>query len=158
MPSAFRVTSILAMLLSGAFLAAQPPANKTDPEHAAKMARGLAIFKQHVRPILAETCLKCHGGKSTEAGLDLSDREPLLKGGDSGPAILVGQGKDSLLVKLLRHEKEPKMPKGSARLPEETVKQFIAWIDSGAPYDKPLIEKADPKAWIHKKVSDELKK
>ena len=27
-----------------------------------------------------ERCLKCHGGKDTEAGLDLSDRDPLLIG------------------------------------------------------------------------------
>src|ERR1043166_2020874 len=73
-----------------------------DPDHAAKMARGLDIFKNHVRPVLADRCLKCHGGKDTEAGLDLSDRERLLRGGDSGPAILVGRAKDSLMVKLLQ--------------------------------------------------------
>ena len=61
-------------------------------------------------------------------------------------------------MKLLRHEKDPKMPKGSAKLPEETVKQIIAWIDAGAPYDKPLIEKADPKAWISQQVRPGLEK
>src|SRR5947209_14193569 len=154
-PSIFRFAAVVAGLLLGWFALAQQP---VDPDHAAKMARGLEIFKASVRPVLAERCLKCHGGKDTEAGLDLSDRDRLLRGGDSGPAIIPGRGKDSLMVKLLQHAKEPKMPKGSAKLPDETLKQIIAWIDSGAPYDKPLIEKADPKAWIAKKVEPELKK
>ena len=111
----FCLTSILFSL--PALLLAQAP----DPDHAAKMARGLELFKQRIRPVLIEKCLKCHGGKETEAGFDLSDRGPLLKGGDSGPAVVPGKGTDSLLVRLLRHEKEPKMPKGSAKLPAETV-------------------------------------
>src|SRR5262245_50575088 len=126
-----RVALIFAMLLFGGLLTApgQNPADKVSADHAAKMARGLDIFKKHVRPVFVDTCRKCHGGAKTESGLDLSDRPTLVKGGDSGPAILLDRPKDSLLIKLLRHEKEPKMPKGSARLPEETVKQFLAWID-----------------------------
>jgi hypothetical protein len=153
--STLRLLAVFTALFAGWFAFGQQP---VDPDHAAKVARGLEIFKSVVRPVLAERCLKCHGGKDTEAGLDLSDRDRLLRGGDSGPAIIVGRAKDSLIVKLLQHAKEPKMPKGSAKLPEETLKQIIAWIDSGAPYDKPLIEKADPKAWITKKVEPELKK
>src|SRR5262249_43417839 len=108
----FRLTPIF-VLLSATALAAQP----VPADHAAKMARGLDLFKRHVRPVFVEQCLKCHGGKNTEAGFDLSDRGPLLKGGDAGPAVVIGQGKDSLLVKLLRHAKDPKMPKGGAKLP-----------------------------------------
>jgi mono/diheme cytochrome c family protein len=150
-------------LLAGFFVAltatvVSAQSEKVDPDHAAKMARGLEIFKQHVRPLMTERCVKCHGGKETEAGFDLTDRGPLLKGGESGPAVLIGNGKNSLIVKLLRHEKEPKMPKGFAKLPPETVNQIIAWIDSGAPYDKPLIEKIDPKAWIKKRVPEDAKK
>lgn len=130
----------------------QAPSSSDDPDHAAKMARGLSLFKNHVRGVLAEKCLKCHGGKETEAGFDLTDRDRLLKGGDSGPAVLPGRGQDSLLVKLLRHVKEPHMPKGAGKLADETIQTIVAWIDAGAPYDKPLIERADPKAWIRTKV------
>src|SRR5262245_3291050 len=65
-----------------------------DPDHEAKMAKGLDIFKKQVRPVLVQQCLKCHGGKDMiEADLDISDRAGLLKGGTSGPAILVGKGR-----------------------------------------------------------------
>jgi hypothetical protein len=155
-----RIGLTLSLLFAGciAVVSAQAPAEKPDPTHAAKMAHGLDIFKKHVRQVLVDSCLKCHGGKETKAGLDVTDREPLLKGGDSGPAILIGKARDSLMIKLLRHEKDPKMPKGSAQLPDEIVQYIIDWIDSGAPYDKPLLEKADSKAWTHKKVPDEFKK
>ena len=129
-----------------------------DPQHAAKMARGLSLFKSDVRTVFVEKCLKCHGGKETESGFDLSDRDHLMKGGDAGPAVLPGRGNDSLLVKLLRHVKEPHMPKGSAKLPDETIQKIVAWIDLGAPYDKPLVERADPKAWIRAKIDASAKR
>src|ERR1700694_5263975 len=82
-----------------------------DPEHAAKMAKGLEVFKQHVKPILVERCLRCHGGKAVESDLDRSDRDSLLKGGQHGPVVVPGKSQDSLLVKLISHQREPKMPK-----------------------------------------------
>ena len=155
--SPVRLMAMTVILIVSGSLTAQPPA-KLDADHAAKMARGLDLFKKQIRPVLVDQCLKCHGGKKTEAGLDLTDRAPLLKGGDSGPAIIAGKGKDSLLVKLLRHQKAPHMPKGAAKLPEELIAHFAAWIDNGAPYDKPLIEKEDPKAWTRRVVAAEFKR
>src|SRR5262245_16385157 len=68
-----------------------PPGPPLDADHAAKMARGLELFKKQVRPVLVKSCVGCHGDKKTESGLDLSDRDGLLRGGESGPAILVGR-------------------------------------------------------------------
>src|SRR5215472_3871402 len=62
----------------------KPPAPPLDKDHAAKMARGLEVFKKHVRPVLVQTCLRCHGGKKTESEFDLVDRAGLLKGGSAG--------------------------------------------------------------------------
>ena len=46
---------------------AQAPVEK---DHAEKMARGTEIFKKHIRQVLLNQCLKCHGGETTEAELD----------------------------------------------------------------------------------------
>src|SRR5262249_12187197 len=73
-------------------------AKDLDPEHAAKMAKGLDLFKKHVRPLIESKCLRCHGGTKVESELDLSDRDHLIKGGLHGPAIVPGKSKDSLLV------------------------------------------------------------
>jgi hypothetical protein len=40
-----------------------------------------------------------------------------------------------LLVKKIKHEHEPGMPYGSAKLSEEVIAEIVAWINAGAPYD-----------------------
>jgi hypothetical protein len=101
------------------------------------MQEGLALFKEKVRPALVEHCLTCHGGQATKGGLDISDREPLV---DSG--VLEGGGKGSRLAALIRHAEEPHMPQKGAKLPEATIAAIVRWIDLGAPYDRPLVERA----------------
>src|SRR5437016_1366395 len=115
-----------------------PSADAVERDHAAKMAKGLEIFKTHVRPVLVDHCLKCHGGKKTESEFDLSERTGLLRGGTAGPASIAGNAKESLLYQLITHAKEPHMPHNGRKLPEEAVRQIAAWIDNGAPYDKSL--------------------
>src|SRR5262249_18350939 len=112
-----------------------------DPDHAAKMARGLDLFNKRVKTILVERCVKCHGGKKTEGEFDLVERASMLRGGTSGPAILPGKAKDSLLVKLVNHAKEPKMPHNAGKLPDADIAALVSWIDLGAPYETPLVAK-----------------
>ncbi len=123
------------------------------------MTRGLEVFKKQVQPILVKSCVRCHGGKKTEGELDLTEREGLLRGGGRGPAILVGNAKDSLLYKLITHARDPHMPRSSPKLSDEVIAQIGLWIDLGAPYDKPLVvkKKIDEKAWTRKTVSEEDK-
>jgi mono/diheme cytochrome c family protein len=142
--------------LLGLFVAlgpAMPQAAKkdVDPDHAAKMARGLTLFKQQVRPILEQNCLRCHGGKAVESDLDLGDRDSLLKGGQHGPVVVPGKSQDSLLVKLIMHQREPHMPKVGAKLSDAAVASIRSWIDLGAPYDGPLIaNRAKKKSWTER--------
>src|SRR5437773_3918550 len=136
---------------------AKTPPEDVEANHAAKMARGLEVFKRHVQPILVKSCVRCHGGKKTEGELDLTEREGLLRGGGRGPAILAGNAKDSLLYKLIMHARDPHMPRSSPKLSDEAIAQITLWIDLGAPYDKPLVAKkrTDEKAWTRKTVSEE---
>jgi hypothetical protein len=154
----------LALLLALALLSAisaQQPAEKKDSisaDHAAKMAKGLDLFKTKVRSILEQNCLRCHGGKNTESEFDLSDRGGLLKGGLSGPVIVPGQSKDSRLVKLISHAQKPHMPKDGNRLSPQAVGTIADWIDLGAPYDNPLVvAKTKKKSWTEKVLPAEAK-
>ena len=138
--------------------AKKPLPPELDPEHAAKMAKGLEVFKKHVRPILEQKCLRCHGGKATEAELDLSDRDNLLKGGQHGPAIIVGKSRDSLLYKHISHQREPHMPKDAAKLPEAAIARIASWIDLGAPYDGPMVAAKTKKLpWTERVVPADAK-
>ncbi len=133
----------------------QPASRNDDPEHAAKMAAGLKIFKSDVRTVLAGRCLKCHGGEESEGEFDLSTRAGLLKGGAEGKAVVLGNSKASLLYKLIAHTEEPAMPEDGAKLDDRLIKAIAKWIDLGAPYDKSLIsENVDPLAWTQRKVDD----
>src|SRR5262245_29617466 len=130
-----------------------------SPDHAIKMAKGLEIFKKHVKTILTEKCLRCHGGKAVESELDLSDRDSLLKGGIKGPAIVAGKSKESLLVKLINHAAEPHMPKDRDKLPATTIAHVSEWIDLGAPYDNPLVPaKLKKPSWAERVLPEDSKR
>jgi hypothetical protein len=89
------------------------------------------FFELKIRPVLAGVCLKCHGGAKTSNGLRIDSREALLKGGDTGPAIVPGDPEKSLLIKAIRQSDTLKMPP-DAPLPEGTVAEFATWIKGGA--------------------------
>ncbi len=114
----------------------QKPAS-VPPDHAAKMAQGLTLFKERVRPLLIAQCLECHGGKAKKGDLDLSDRKPLV---DSG--VIEGGGKACQLYRLITHAEEPHMPSKKPKLPDADIENIARWIDLGAPYDKPLTDSA----------------
>lgn len=129
----------------------QPPKKPAEPvgaDHAEKMVKGLDVFKKHVKPLFEAKCLRCHGGKKIESDFDLSDREGLLKGGQFGNAVVPGKSRESQLVKLIQHVKEPHMPAGEPKLSENAIGKIIEWIDLGAPYDNPLVaSKLKGKPW-----------
>jgi mono/diheme cytochrome c family protein len=88
-------------------------------------------FETHVRPILDEHCLKCHGSAKQWASLRLDSRDAILKGGDSGPAAVAGEPDASLLIRAVRHEDENlKMPQDS-RLKDAEIEVLTNWVKSG---------------------------
>jgi hypothetical protein len=96
---------------------------------------GIEFFENKIRPVLSKHCYECHSAqaKRPKAGLLLDTRAGMLQGGDSGPALVPGKAKESLIVKALRHEGETKMPSRSSKLSDEIIADFVKWIDMGAP-------------------------
>ncbi len=81
--------------------------------------------------VLEKRCLQCHGDKVAMAGLKLSSRDQLLKGGSRGPAVTPGKSSESLLIKAVLRENKLAMPPG-AKLPYAEVAALREWIDAGA--------------------------
>ena len=138
-----RRSALLAFLFVTATLDARGDDPKAPPapvaaDHAATMQKGLALFKEKVRPVLVARCLDCHGGKATKADFDLSDRKSLVASG-----VVEGGGKASRLYALITHAEEPHMPSKGPRLPAETIDAVARWIDLGAPFDKPLVARKE---------------
>src|SRR5262245_40463363 len=95
---------------------------------------GIAFFESKVRPVLVEHCYKCHSAeaqknKRLKGALLLDTRAGLLKGGESGPALVPGKAKASLLMKALRHEDDLVMPPSKKKLPDSVLADFARWID-----------------------------
>ena len=126
------------LLLAPAAPAALPP------DHATRMERGLATFRKSVRAILADQCLKCHGGEKTKGDFDLATREDLLRGGAEGQAVVPFDPAASRLLRLVRHEEEPHMPGNAPALDAEAVAALTSWIADGAPYEAPLVAGRKP--------------
>ncbi|MFO0941824.1 MAG: c-type cytochrome domain-containing protein [Pirellulales bacterium] len=61
-------------------------------------------FENHIRPFLTKNCISCHGQTKREGNLDLSSIDGILRGGDSGPAIVAGNPDESLVMEAVRHQ------------------------------------------------------
>ena len=86
-------------------------------------------YMQDVHPILAARCFACHGGDKRSGGLSLSAYEDVLQGGRSGPAIMPGDAKGSLLMLRVTGENAPRMPLGGAPLTPREIAALTHWID-----------------------------
>ncbi len=94
---------------------------------------GPVDYKTQVKPLLAERCFACHGNGTKLGGLALDSRSDLLKGGLTGPAMVVGKGEASLLIKVVKGEIPGKiMPARGRRLTHAEIATLEAWIDQGA--------------------------
>jgi Protein of unknown function (DUF1553)/Protein of unknown function (DUF1549)/Planctomycete cytochrome C/Concanavalin A-like lectin/glucanases superfamily len=92
------------------------------------------FFERKIRPVLAAECYECHAGKKAKGGLKLDWRGAVEKGGDTGPAIVPGNAAKSLLIQTIRHEDaDLKMPKNGAKLDDDVIADFVAWVNMGAP-------------------------
>lgn len=88
-------------------------------------------FEVSIRPTLIAQCFECHGKEGVENNLRVATREDLLKGGDSGPAIVPGNAEASLLIKAIRRTHDLEMPP-NASLSERVIVEFERWINEGA--------------------------
>ena len=104
------------------------------------------LYLDEVKPLLIRKCLSCHGALKQEAGLRLDTVQLMLKGGDSGPAIMSGDINASLLVdRISASDDSERMPPEGEPLTSEQIALIKTWIESGAQH--PTTEKAltDPK-------------
>ncbi|HEX8913220.1 MAG TPA: DUF1553 domain-containing protein [Humisphaera sp.] len=120
---------ILATVLSTPAWAAPAPAAAPSPEHA-------AFFESKVRPLLVEHCFKCHSAKSEKlkGGLHVDSLAGLLKGGDTGPALVPGDPEKSRLIESVRYKNDEMQMPPKGKLPDAAIKDLEAWVKMGAPW------------------------
>ncbi|MDP6684895.1 MAG: c-type cytochrome domain-containing protein [Candidatus Marinimicrobia bacterium] len=87
-------------------------------------------FISDIQPIFNVNCMGCHGNSS---GLNLSTYSNLMNGGNSGSAVIPGDGANSLIIQKLRGTGPgSQMPLGGNALDESLISLIETWINEGA--------------------------
>jgi len=96
-------------------------------------ANDAEFFESKIRPLLAANCYACHTGNAL-GGLRLDSRETILKGGNSGKAVVEGKPDESLLIQAVRrtHIRLKMPPVGP--LAKEEVGALEEWVRQGLPW------------------------
>ena len=98
-------------------------------------------FERDIRPLLAAHCLDCHGQETQEQGLSLATVSAMLQGGESGPAIVRGDPRVSLLISMIESGEMP--PDQEEPLDPIELAKLRQWIAAGSPSDERIL---DPRA------------
>ncbi len=161
------------------FLAVATPSITAQTNDQASL---LEFFETKVRPVLAENCFSCHNKDKQKGGIALDLREAVFKKSDD-PLVVPGHPEKSLLMRVIEHRGEIKMPPApKAKLSAAAISDIETWIKRGAawpagnvvekatdprkhwafqPVKKPLIPKVEDAAWainpidafVHAKLS-----
>ena len=107
------------------------------------------FFEKKIRPLLAENCYTCHSADTnSRGGLRVDDRNGLLHGGESGPAVIAGKPEDSLLIRAVRYTDEDLQMPPKKQLTEAQVADLTRWIREGAAWPRvplpPEVGKPNP--------------
>lgn len=118
--------SVLILLgVSSIFSIRSTVAEEPDPAKA-------AFYREKVLPILKASCFSCHGPESELKGeLFLGNRDGLLEGGESGPAIALESLESSILLEAINYESYEMPPK--SKLPDAEIAILTEWVKMGIP-------------------------
>ena len=108
------------------------------PLQVAQLERDTPVdYTTEILPLLKQNCLACHHAKEAEGGLVLETLDTIVKGGDSGTALVAGKSAESLLFTRAVGGDDPLMPPedngvGAKSLSPEQLGLLKLWIDQGA--------------------------
>jgi uncharacterized membrane protein len=132
---------LIAIALAATFglAAAASAADATDKMPPASTKTGVT-YATDIKPILDQSCVKCHSGDRPKALLKLDSLENALKGSMDGKVITVGDSANSFIVKCVAHvtaDHDSWMPPAHNKanigpLTPEQIGLIRAWIDQGA--------------------------
>jgi mono/diheme cytochrome c family protein len=126
----FRRSIAAAMGLLAAFVALSwsSPLVRRAQADTAQDDSAARTFDAQIAPLLAQRCLGCHNSQDAKGGLDLTDAEAALRGGDGGAVIVAGKLDESPLWQRVSDDEMP--PKKSLDAREKSL--LRDWIARGA--------------------------
>jgi mono/diheme cytochrome c family protein len=134
MPTALPARALALLFLVAPATSPLLAAEVTSPEAAEAERAKLQFFETKVRPVLAQHCFECHGEQKQKAGLRLDHIAEILKGGESGAALVRGKPDESLLIKAIRYKDEDLQMPPDDRMPDADIAILEKWVELGAPW------------------------
>ena len=94
------------------------------------------FFEKKIRPLLVQHCYKCHSetAKRIRGGLRVDGREFLIKGGDSGPAVVPGKVEKSILIKAVHYSDVNLQMPPKGKLSKKDIALLEEWVRQGVPF------------------------
>ncbi len=89
-------------------------------------------YSSSIQPLLTARCIACHPSTGGQAGLSLASHADVLRGGNSGAAVVPGDPSASLLLRRVSGQ-SPEMPPVGEPLTPPQVALLERWIAAGAP-------------------------
>ena len=120
-----RFCALILLFLNGTGLIADEPS-----------AEQVKFVRTKVLPLLESRCFQCHRDEQKiRGGLYLGNRKGMLKGGESGPAVVPHKPDESLLIEAIRYESFEMPPR--SQMPQPEIDILVKWIRDGAhwPHD-----------------------
>ncbi|MDQ3624382.1 MAG: PSD1 and planctomycete cytochrome C domain-containing protein [Verrucomicrobiota bacterium] len=135
------------LFFSAAVAQALSPA---DVEKLPPAAKRPIDFARDIQPLFEASCVKCHGKGKDKGDFSLETREAFLKGGETGPAAVVGKSAESYVVEMVAGiERDNIMPKKGVRWTAEQVGLLRAWIDQEMPWPANITFAKPPPENLH---------
>lgn len=104
------------------------PLRPINPDAAAEVS-----YVRDVKPLFDANCVECHGETAPRGGLSLISVETMMRSGNKGgPGLIPGQPDRSVIVRYIRGELHPRMPKGREPLSANDLHVIRSWIAAGA--------------------------
>tara|TARA_R110002096_G_scaffold16106_34_gene55259 strand:- start:17101 stop:19917 length:2817 start_codon:yes stop_codon:yes gene_type:complete len=93
-------------------------------------------FYRDIAPILEFQCVECHQADKIKGDLRMDTHEWIMKGGDSGAAIVPGKPEESSIIDriTLPEDDVDVMPPEGGTLSEKEIALLENWIKAGAPW------------------------
>lgn len=89
-------------------------------------------FSEKVAPIFAKRCLACHNARTAKGRYNMETFAAVMKGGESGEAVEIGDADISSLYAMME---DGSMPKDADPVSKEELAAVQAWINAGARLD-----------------------
>ena len=135
---------VVALGVTAAFAQAAPDNKATDKKIDRKAAaqattgastafpaQDVQFYETQVKPILKTSCYSCHEGAGSSGQLELSTRANILKGGTSGPGVVLDKPANSLILKAVHGQGRQMPPRGS--LSDAQIETLTKWVKMGLP-------------------------